>query len=153
MLYKHSQIHTHSRHARLKHTHTHADKQRPEKGTNTTSCLVLIYDPRLNRDKSGTLSQKMFDCILELPTSSQQLPHEKYISVLATKFTSPPPLHSPLPALTLDIFRSEQKLVAMATIINTSGIVIWQAHAHTGTLTHLPMYTYNRHPKYVHERH
>lgn len=87
----------------------------------------MIYDPHL---KSGTLSQKMLDCILELPTLSLQLPHEKYISVLATKFTSLPPLHPPaVPALTINIFHSEWKQVAMATIINTSGIAR-QKHTH-----------------------
>lgn len=145
---------THTSHATLTHPETHTQTHtlisaNNHKLTNTTLMwLVLIYDPCHNQDKSGTLSQKIFDCILELHPS-QQLPHEKYISVLATKFTSPPPLLlslSPLPALTLDISLSEQKLVAMATIINTSGMVIWCAHAqmaerrhtHGRTSAHVP---------------
>lgn len=55
---------TQQTHARA-HTHTLISKI--HKKANTILCLVLIYDPRLNRDKSGTLSQKMCDCILELP--------------------------------------------------------------------------------------
>lgn len=52
-----------------------------------------------------------------------------------------PPLHPSPSALTLDIFRSEQQPVAMVTIINTSVMVTWPAHAQAVERTHTHMRT------------
>lgn len=63
---------------------------------------------------------------------------------------------SSLPAFTLDIFRSEQKLVAMATIINTSGILIGQhTCAHRQTWIHICIHNNqtNKQTTYISKKH
>lgn len=75
-------------------THTHSDKHKhPQKGQTqygvwrwfTTLVIIAI--------SLGPSVKRCLIVSLSFPPS-RQLPHEKYISVLATKFTSPPPLHS-----------------------------------------------------------
>lgn len=137
--------------------HTHSPMStNTHKQANTIWCLVLIYDPRHNRDKSGTFSQKMFDCILELPPITAAASWKIYFcSGHQVHQSTPSSLHSLPLSLTLDIFRSEHRLVAMATIINTSGIVIWHAHAHRAerghTWTHVRtcVHTHNKQHTYV----
>lgn len=87
-----------------------------------TSCHI--------QNPSETLSPKMFDYILELPPITADASWKIHFCSdhQVQQFISSSLLL--LPALTLNSFCSEQKVVAMATIVNTSGRVIRHTHAH-----------------------